>query len=40
MSDQVVLSKFREAAKTWSQGEINFREVVCNLIVFMIDVAE
>ena len=40
MSDQMVLSKFIEAAKTRSQSESSFREAICNLIVFMIDMTE
>ena len=40
MSDQMILSKFREATETRIQSESSFREAVCNLIVFMIDMTE
>ena len=40
MSDQMVISQFREAAETKRQRESSFREAVCNLIVFTIDMAK
>ena len=40
LRDQMILHKFRETAKTPSNCESSFREMVNNLIVFSVDVAD
>ena len=40
MSDQMVLNKFKETARSRSQGKGSFRKPVYNLIVFTVDMTK
>ena len=40
MRDQMAIKKFREVSCSGSQSESLFRESVCKLVVFMIDMVE